>query len=254
MLSTETGQINNNNVAGGYVRAAIRPMSASNKAAYTALVKNHFRQARRQGQWRRLRHHHGGSLPVGRGADAVPGNSKAKTDYNAEPVKRVATWTDGAGHRQQSPGRIRCLAMCRARRSSVTTHGLAGMALAALKNYVIYISNGPNQENSSADTTSNQMLAARGVQHQMPPHSSALGPTRVTNGRASCTRARSGCRHLHHRRRSALDRPGPGWTALLQSMSTVSSGKYTKVDLDHGAGSQIEDAIKKALVRDPGSK
>src|SRR6185369_5655983 len=39
MLSAETGQ-NDNNISGGYVRAAVRPMNATNKAAYVALVRN----------------------------------------------------------------------------------------------------------------------------------------------------------------------------------------------------------------------
>jgi len=39
MLSTETGT-NNNNISGGYVRAAIRTMNASNKQAYVNLVRS----------------------------------------------------------------------------------------------------------------------------------------------------------------------------------------------------------------------
>src|SRR5215469_4616863 len=39
MFATETGNPNNN-VSGGYVRAAIRPMTSANKALYAAMIQN----------------------------------------------------------------------------------------------------------------------------------------------------------------------------------------------------------------------
>src|SRR5262249_52393197 len=39
MFATETGNPNNN-VSGGYIRAAIRPMTAANKALYAALIQS----------------------------------------------------------------------------------------------------------------------------------------------------------------------------------------------------------------------
>jgi len=240
MLSTETGQ-NNNNIAGGYVRAAIRPMTDANKQAYADLVGN-FDKLLDKGN--------GGASGVTMaeayayfsGGTPYSGNSKAKTDYTGN----LCEGCNLTASQITINNKIYALSG-NALDSKYATKYNSPVKNGCTKNYIIYISNGPNQENSSADTLANQMLSTAGgsttqialpiVGSQPNPsdewarfmHTSPLGIVTYT---IDVNPSKNG--------------QGPGWTALLNSMATVSGGKYTAVTSD-GSGAQIEKATKDAL-------
>ena len=80
MFATETGNPNNN-VHGGYVRAAIRPMTAANKALYAAMIQN-FDKLKDKGdagysalQMAEAYYYFSGGAPYA-------GNSKIKADFS----------------------------------------------------------------------------------------------------------------------------------------------------------------------------
>jgi type IV pilus assembly protein PilY1 len=241
MLSTETGQ-SNNNISGGYVRAAIRPMTPANKAAYQSLVLSFDKLADKG---------NGGASGVTMaeayryfsGGAPHAGNYKTKADFEGNSCigcNLTATQIAVNNAIYALPGN----ALSSRTATSYTSPVKPGCA----KNYIIYISNGPNQENSSADTLANNMLtAAGGSATQLPlspsgsqsnpsdewarfMHTSELGTVTYTIDVDPVTNGQ-----------------GPGWTALLKSMAAVSNGKYTAVSSGEDAGAQISDAVNKAL-------
>ena len=233
MLATETGSPNNN-ISGGYVRAAIRPMTAANKAAYAALIS---------------------SLNV----LADKGNGGYSALNMAEAYRYFTSGVPYAGNykvKADFAGNIFGTA------ASSAIYGLGDNALSSLsagtyngpggngcnKFFIIFVSNGPNQESSSTDAQANGMLSAAGGSITQI----ALSPT-GSQGNPSDEWAR----FMHQNSLNVstytidVDPPtggqGPGWSALLKSMANVSGGKYTAVSSTTGSGAQISDAVNKAL-------
>lgn len=242
MLSTETGG-NDNNINGGYVRAAIRQMSANNKTIYKTLIQN-FDKLNDKGN--------GGASGLTMaeayfyfsGGTPNSGNQKAKTDYTGNTCSVCNT----TATQQAANTAVTSLAGNALPSKNATTYNSPIPLGSCAKNYIIYISNGPNQENSSADTSANAFLAAAGGDTSVipvTPNGSQANPSdewarfmkssplAVTTYTIDVDPGTSG--------------QGPGWTALLKSMASVSNGKYTAVSSSTGGGSQISDAVNKAL-------
>jgi type IV pilus assembly protein PilY1 len=233
MLATETGSPNNN-TSGAYVRAAIRPMTAANKAAYAALVLS-FNQLTDKGN--------GGYSALNMAeafryfTSGVPyaGNYKVKADFTGNTFGSVAsTAIYGLGTNALSS------------QSAGTYQGPGGNGCNNF--FIIYISNGPNQESSTVDLTANAMLSAAGG--SITPI--ALSPT-GSQSNPSDEWARFMRQHVLAVSTYTIDvnppttGQGPGWSALLKSMANVSDGKYTAVSSTTGSGAQISDAVNKAL-------
>jgi len=233
MLSTETGNPNSN-VSGGYVRAAVRPMTAANRTKYAALITSLDKLSDKgNGGYSALNmteayYYFSGLAPYA-------GNNKLKTDFTGN--------TSGSA-------------------ASRAVYALSGNALSSMsaspyvapggsscsKNYIIYLSNGPNQESNSVDTQANSRLTSAGGSTTQIP----LSPTGSQSNPSD--------EWARFMKQSALgvttytidvDAPtngqGPGWTSLLKSMAGISGGKYTAVNSASGAGSQISDAVNRAL-------
>jgi type IV pilus assembly protein PilY1 len=241
MLSTETGQ-NDNNIGGGYVRAAIRPMTTANKTAYQSLVQNLDKL---------LDKGNGGASGVTMaeayryfsGGAAYSGNYKAKTDYAGNNCAGCNLTTA----QKTINNAIYALPGNALSSKTATTYNSPVQAGCA-KNYIIYISNGPNQENSSADAIANNMLTAAGgstTQLALSPNGSQTNPS---DEWARFMKTSSlGVVTYTIDVDPGTNGQGPGWTSLLKSMSTVSGGEYTAVSSSTGAGAQISDAVNKAL-------
>lgn len=232
MFSAETGQ-GNNNTDGGYVRAAVRLMDATNKPLYQNLVTS-FDKLSDKGNggtaglvmaeaYRYL----SGGAPYG-------GNGKNKTDYAGSTY---GTTQDKAVH---------ALAGNALSSRSATTYNTP-VASGCQKNYIIYISNGPSNDNNSSITQSESMLTAAGGDKTQIPVSPTGSQSNPSDEWARFMKA------------SALNvvtytidiDPGstgqaPGWTAILKSMANVSSGKYFSV-LSGNGGAAIENAVKQAF-------
>lgn len=212
MLQTETGGTNQG-AQGGYVRAAIRTMDRDTKIKYANFVSSLDVRADKGS---------GGTSGLAmaeayrylKGEVPYSGNTKTKADYTGNSGGTAA---DDA------------------------IYGLTGNALSSYnanlynspvvgncaKNYIIYISNGPNQQNNSANVQANSMLsdaagggaagAAAVAQISLAPAGSEENPidewTRfmkksslaVTTYTIDVDPVGNG--------------QGPGWTALLKSMS-----------------------------------
>lgn len=242
MFAAETSNADNN-LQGGYVRAAIRPMTASTKAKYAAMLAalDVGKDKGNSGQ---------SSLVMAEAyryfSAAAPysGNGKAKSDY---------TGNTGAGWSPSATSAASLAAM-------QAIYALPGNALSAknaspynspiasgcAKNFIIYLSNGAAQDNSTIIAQSNSMLSAAGG-NTTPI---ALSPTGSQNNVSD-----EWARFMHENSLGvvtytidvdpAATGQGPGWTALLKSTATVSSGKYAAVSSSAGSGQQISDAINK---------
>lgn len=241
LFANETGDPNNN-ITGGYVRAAIRTMNATNKTKYATLIQNlHKLNDKGNGGTAALSMaeaylYFSGGTPYG-------GNGKVKTDYtgnscadcNLAPVGKAAN------------AAVYALAGNALSSKNATRYNSPIPSGSCAKNFIIYISNGAAQDSSQRSEEANGLLAAAGgdtTQISLVPSgsqdnvsdewarfmkTSALAITTYTVDVDPVTTGQ-----------------GPGWTAVLKSMAAVSEGKYTAVSSGSG-GSQISDAINRAL-------
>lgn len=231
MLFTETGSGNSGN-DGAYVRAAVRPMDSANKAKYQALVSGLDKGDDK-----------GNAGKVGKAMEEAylyyaglaphAGNNKKKTDYTGN--------TSGTA-------------------SSNAIYALPGNALAAkdgspyasplvsgscAKNYIIYISNGAAQDNTSDISQATAALTAVGGSTTTIPISPSGSQDNVADEWARFMKKSSlGIVTYTVDINKETTGQGPGWTALLKSMANVSSGKYFDVA---SSGTQIIDALNKVF-------
>ena len=107
------------------------------------------------------------------------------------------------------------------------------VTLAVAHNYIIYISNGAVQDNSSDTSTATTRLAAAATAAGITGATTAIpiSPSGAANVADEWSRfmRRALGRQLHGRRRQGHERPGPGWSAPLRSMAGVSDGRYFDV-------------------------
>lgn len=235
MMYTETGG-GNNNTAGGYVRAAIRDMTAANKTTYINMfnalhVNNDKSSGGKAGlamaeAWR----YYDGEAPYA-------GNGKVKTDYLNNNSGTAA---------------------------SKAIYALAGNALDSIngspynspiaagdcgRNYIVFISNGPAQDNNSDITTGTNMLTSAAAGESI---SGAATTIPISPSGSQSNPADEWARFM---RRSShgiitytvdVDKStsgqGPGWSALLESMAGVSNGRYFDVTSGNG-GAELSDAL-----------
>jgi type IV pilus assembly protein PilY1 len=243
MFATETGG-GNNNIGGGYVRAAVRPMNTTNKALYEALVNN-FDQLNDKGN--------GGASGITmaeayyyfQGLAPYAGNQKVKTDYTGS----TCTGCNLTSTQVSANNAVYALAGNALASKNATTYKSPVAPGSCAKNYIIYISNGPNQENNSADTLANNMLTSAGGDATMIPLSPAGSQTNPSDEWARFMNKRSGLGIVTF----AVDvnpvsnGQGPGWTRLLKSMSKdVGGGEYYAVSSTSGSA-DIQHALNDAL-------
>jgi type IV pilus assembly protein PilY1 len=228
MMFTESGGANSGE-DGAYVRAAARVITSTNKSTYANLISNLDILGDKS---------NGGKVGKAMmeayyylsGGTPHAGNQKNKTDY--------ANNTAGNDYDD-------------------ALHALAGNALTAkdsttyhqpgsgecIKNYIIYISNGPAQDNNSDITTATNALSAAGG--RTTPIS--LNPSGSQDNPAD-EWARFMKKSAIHGVVYTIDvnkvtsGQGPGFTALLKSMASQSGGRYFDVST---AG--IADAINSIL-------
>jgi type IV pilus assembly protein PilY1 len=230
MLATETGSPNNN-IKGGYVRAAFRPMTQANADLYRNLILSLDKLADKgDGGYSALtmaeayRYISGGT--------PYAGNLKAKTDYRGNVYgtsqSRAIYALDGNAL------------------DSIGDTSYAGISESSCaKNFIIYISNGANQQNSSTDALANNMLQSAGgstTQLRLSPSGSQSNPSdewahfmldrNIVTYTIDVNPASTG--------------QGPGWTRLLKSMAKEES-RYAAVSSTSGSGSEISDAVNDAL-------
>ena len=235
MLFTETGG-GNNNVAGGYVRAAIRLMTGGNngtKQKYASLI-NSFNSNGDKGN--------GGQTGLAMmeayryfaGGAPHAGNGKAKTDYTGNVLTGTANAASNAVY--ALPGNAL---------TEKDSNRYLSPASGCQKNFIIYISNGSAQVNNNANTIARAALELAGGDTTPIP----LSP--------SGSQDDMGDEWARFMEKSALGivtytidvnpkstGQGPGWSRLLQSMAGDKPGRYFKV---RGEGSDLAEQLEKVL-------
>lgn len=229
MMFTETGGGNAGNDGGAYVRAAIRPLSATNKPLYEALVSGLVKSTgtgdgatAKNGMTERAMEE---AYQYFSGGTPYAGNYKDKTDYVGNEFGNVASKN------------IYALAG-NALEGKAATSYVSPIVSGCAKNFIIYISNGRINDGGNPPVAA---LAAAGGSITTIP----ISPTGSQDNVAD--------EWSRFMKKSALNvttytvdidkvttGQGPGWTALLKSMAGVSSGKYFDVT---STGTQIADAL-----------
>jgi type IV pilus assembly protein PilY1 len=244
MFATESGN-GNSNTSGAYVRAAIRPMNTVSRALYATMINN-FDKLADKGDGGRSGLTMAEAWLYFSGSAPYAGNGKVKTDYlgnicvacgmkPAEMAADDAVWA--------LPGNALASEFA-------TSYNPPPNSSGCTKTFIIYISNGPNQENSSADATANSMLAAVGGDTTTIPVSPAGSMSNPSDEWA---------RFMHHSNLGVVtytidvnppsNGQGPGWSALLKSMASVGGGKYQAVPAGSG-GTADTSSISQAILAD----
>jgi len=229
MFFTETGNPNNN-IDGGYIRAAIRLMDSTNRPLYSNLINGLD-----VGDDRSNRGMAGLTMAEAyyyfSGSPPRSGKNKVKTDYTgniaagAYLANSRAVWARPNNALPSFAG------------SPYTNPVVSGCA----KNFIIYISNGAVQDNNSDTSTATTLLSNAGGSTTAIPISPSGSQTNVADEWARFMKKSSlGVTTYTVDINKVTTGQGPGWTALLKSMAGVSSGKYFAVT---SSGTQISDAL-----------
>lgn len=226
MAFTETGSGNSGN-DGAYVRAAIRLMNSANKTKYQNLVNSLNVTADKSNGGKIGKSMEEAYLYFSGGVPHA-GNGKNKTDFtgnasgNASSNAVYALASNALSAKAGSPYLNPVVASC-------------------AKNYIIYISNGAAQDNSSDTTQATAALSAAGGSTTTIPISPSGSQDNVADEWARfMKKSNLNITSYTVDVNKVTTGQGPGFTALLKSMAGVSSGKYFDVT---SSGSQIADAL-----------
>lgn len=232
MMFTETGSGNSGN-DGSYVRAAIRLIDSTNKTKYQSLVTSLDKIDDKS---------NGGKAGLAMieayqyfiASTPYAGNNKKKTDYTGNTT---GTTQDKA---------IYALTGNALTAKAGTTYANPNTS-SCQKNYIIYLSNGPAQDNNNDITTATTKLSAAGGSTTMIPISPTGSDTNVADEWARFMYKNKGIVTYTIDVNPGTTGQGPGWTALLKSMASISNGKYFAVNQTTGGSSAILDALNHTL-------
>jgi type IV pilus assembly protein PilY1 len=244
MFSAETSS-SDSNVSGGYVRAAMRPMTTANKALYASMIAA-LDVGKDKGN--------GGasSLVMAEayryfsGAAPYAGNNKAKADYTGNSG---ADWSSAATTVASLTAMRAIYALPDNALSSKSANRYNWQTGTSCgKNYIIYISNGAPQDSNQYMTQANSMLTAAGGNTAQIPVSPTGSQPNVSDEWARFMKSSLDLTTYAIDVDPATSGQGPGWSKLMYSMSEgVGGGKYIGVNSSTNAGSEISAAVNKAL-------
>ncbi|MBK7521891.1 MAG: pilus assembly protein PilY [Gammaproteobacteria bacterium] len=230
MMFGETGA-DNSNVAGGYVRAAVRLLDSDNQTRYAALIDSLDKNADQSAR---------GSLAMTMaeayfyfsGLAPHSGNNKDRTDY-----------------RGNSSGSSRSNAVYalsgNALLSKAGSPYVSPVTSACARNFIVYISNSALHDNVIDNSLASAQLAAAGGSTIAIPLSPADAQDNIADEWARWMKQDAlGLTTYTIDVNRASDGNGPGWSALLRSMAAVSGGKYFDVA---ASGTAIADALNVAF-------
>ncbi len=236
MLYAETGSPNNN-ISGGYIRAAIRPMTADTKAKYVDIV-NLFNVLNDKGNAGVS------SLAMAEAyryfTSGIPyaGNGKAKTDYTGNICSDCNITTES----KTAFAAVTALGQNALSSKDGTAYN-SPIGSGCANNFIIFISNGANQDATATITEATSMLSTAGGDATPIAISPDGSMGNVTDEWARFMNKSSlGVVTYTIDIDKVTTGQGPGWTALLKSMASVSTGKYFDVSSGNG-GAQISAAL-----------
>jgi len=244
MFAAETGNPNNS-TAGGYVRAAIRPMTAANKAKYAAMFAA-LDVGKDKGNGGQASLVMAEAYRYFSAGAPYAGNNKVKADYTGNTG---STWS----HSSYTAADLSAMQAIYALPGNALSSESAStynspIASGCAKNFIIYISNGAPQDNNSVVTQADAMLSAAGGSTTEIPVSPTGSQSNVSDEWARFMNQSSlGVVTYTIDVNPTTSGQGPGWTAVLNMMASVSSGEYAAVSSSTGSGQQISDALNKDL-------
>lgn len=243
--TTTTSSYANSNVDGGYVRAAIRTMDADTKVKYGSLIASLDKGADKS---------NGGKagktmVEVYRyltGTAPYAGNNKQKTDFTGN--KGISTASDAIYAMSSSPNGNALSSYAGTTYTAPPANGCGGT-------YVIYLSNGPVQDNIDDTKAATSELTKAGA-GKTPPNelTSWTDPITLAVSGSQDNVADEWARFMYKTMGVTFftidvvpkaTGQTPGWSSLLRSISTESAGTYydlskssnVKLDLDAAFGS-----------------
>ena len=247
MLFTETGG-GDSGTAGGYLRAAVRPLNLDYKEKLVRLLTRRVTNGIWEGIDKNEDKSNGGKLGYTMadayryfsGLEPVSGNNKNKTDYLGNTfgtdAASKAIYAMESGHALSSKAGSPY--------NSPVAAGSCG------RNFIIYISNGAAQDNNSDTVAATNVLKAAAGGGAAGDEAAATIQLDIAGSQTNV--ADEWARFMH---KSSLGMvtytidvdkvttgQGPGWSNLLWSMANVSKGKYFSV-----ASENTGSAILKAM-------
>lgn len=243
MFAAETSS-SDSNVQGGYVRAAIRPMTAANKVLYGAMfdAMDVGKDKGNSGQSSLVMAEAHRYLSSDR---ARSGNGKAKADYTGNTA---ADWSPSATTAASKAAMQDIYALpgnALAGKSAETYLGPDGGS-SCTKQFIIYLSNGPSQDSSSIISAARSMLQAAGGDTTTIQLPIAGSQDNLTDEWARFLHDRLGVITYAIEVNQQSTGQGPGWSSLLENMALSNGGTYQAVST---VASDIEKAIRDVLAQ-----
>ncbi|MGJ3700024.1 pilus assembly protein [Variovorax sp. AFSI2.2] len=238
MLFTETGN-GNSNLDGAYVRAGVRLMDAATKAKYSAMIRTLDVNADKSNGGKagkmmaEVYRYLAGQAPLA-------GNNKLKADYRGN----VSTYGQG---NNESAGSVASRAVWALPGNPLSAFGgttyTAPNTANCVGTFVIYISNGAAQDNSSDTTISANALRLAGGDATTIPLEVSGSQDNMADEWARFLKSSMGVSVYTIEAAIATGGQGPGWTALLENMGKVSNGGYYKAAGATNLGKALSDAL-----------
>lgn len=234
MMFSETGNGNSND-DGAYVRAAVRQLDDGTKLKYGTLIRSLDKLGDKSNGGKAGKTMVEVYRYLTSGAP-MAGNNKLKTDYTGNVSGTAA---------------------------SKAVYALAGNALSAFNGatysgpstanctgtYVIYISNGAAQDNTSDSKAAADALRAVGGTATAITLSPSGSQDNMADEWAKFLQSNLGVKVYTIEAATATGGQGPGWTALLKSMAGQSKGEYYDIskspDLGAALGGALDDIFSK---------
>jgi type IV pilus assembly protein PilY1 len=234
MLFSETGG-GNSSIDGAYLRAGVRLMDSTTKAKYSDLIKSldvngdKSNGGKAGKMMAEVYRYLSSGAPLG-------GNNKVKADYAGNVFGTAASKAIYA-----LPGNPL---------ASINSNSYLGPSTAnCARTYVIYISNGAAQDNSSDTTVSANALRAAGGDTTTITLNPSGSQDNMADEWARFLKTSMGVNVYTIEAATATGGQGPGWSALLNSMADQSEGKYYKVageaNLGQALGGAFDDIFSK---------
>lgn len=218
MMFTETGNPNDN-TDGGYVRFGVRRMTDTNKSALVTLVNN-LDKLNDKSNGGKLGKTMNEAYVYFKSTRAYSGFGKVKRDYHGNTTyNEVAANLDG-----------------NAFTDSESDVYVSPITEACARNYILYISNGPAQDNTSDTTTATGQLSAAGgntTPITLSPNGSQsnVGDEWARFLANADISTLGGTQNVYTFTIDVSPRtttPGLAWTELLKSMALVGKGRYSE--------------------------
>ncbi len=251
MLFTETGNPNSNQ-DGGYMRSAIRDFTDTGTNSYKTKFQALLNSLSKLGD-------------KSNGGKAGKTFAEAFYYFNGDPPKtgggltgyKLKTDYTGNVSGTAASNAIYAINILPNNRNAInsfkgTPYNSPVIAGNCGGNYIIYISNGAAQDNSSDNTTATTWLSTAATAEGISGATTAIP---ISPSGSQTNVADEWARFMHKSSRGIISYTvdvdkvttgqGPGWTALLKSVAGVSGGRYFDVSSSTGGGAQISSALNK---------